>query len=123
MIQEAEENAEADKAQKEKVEAKNTLESYLYNLKNAVTANIKEKLDPSEAEQLDSSINDALTWLEENPSEEKEAYDSKMEEVKGTVDPLLAKAYQASAGADGAGAGPGDSSDGGDSGPTVEEVD
>ena len=40
MVQEAEEFADQDKAEKEKVQARNECEAYLYNLKNSI--NLKE---------------------------------------------------------------------------------
>lgn len=36
MIKDAEQHAEEDKAFKERVDARNSLESYLYNMKNAL---------------------------------------------------------------------------------------
>ena len=36
MLKEAEENAEADKKERQKVEAKNQLEGYLYSLRNTL---------------------------------------------------------------------------------------
>jgi len=44
MVSEAEEFADQDKAEKEKIEARNQLEAYLYNLKNSISINSKERL-------------------------------------------------------------------------------
>ncbi len=45
MVQEAEEFAEQDKAHKAKVDAKNQLESYCYNMKQTVEDKMKDKID------------------------------------------------------------------------------
>ena len=52
MVNEAEEFAEQDKAETAKVQAKNELEAYLYNLKSTVTDTLSEKLDPVDKENL-----------------------------------------------------------------------
>lgn len=45
MVQEAEEFSEQDKAYKAKVDAKNQLESYCYNMKQTVEDKMKDKID------------------------------------------------------------------------------
>lgn len=127
MVREAEENAEADKNLKSKVEAKNQLESYLYNLRASLDdEKLKDKFDPSDKETLDVTVKDALTWLDDHPSDEKDSYDSKRKEVEKISNPIIAKIYSAPP-PDGAGMPPPDSSGkdagSGGSGPTVEEVD
>jgi molecular chaperone DnaK (HSP70) len=128
MVREAEENAEADKLVREKVEAKNLLESYLYGLRSTVEDSLKDKLSEGDKETLNKAIKDGLAWLEEHPAEEKEEYDNKRKEVEDVANPIIAKAYNAAM-PPGTG-GPGSEStssaedsaaDGGD-GPTVEEM-
>ena len=121
MLAEAEENAESDKEMKQKVEAKNQLEAYLYSLRSSVTDALKDKLEDSDKELLTNTVNEALGWLEENPDEGKDTYDEKRGEVEGIANPIISKAYTPPQ--EGGGA-PGESNaeDGG-SEPTVEEVD
>jgi endoplasmic reticulum chaperone BiP len=119
MVREAEENAEADKAQRDSVEVKNQLESYLYNLRNSVEDTLKDKIPDDEKDTLLTAVNEALAWLDENQSEDKETYADKLKEIEDIANPIISKAYGAS-GPDG---GPdGDSEDDNDDGPTVEEV-
>lgn len=127
MVREAEEFADQDKAEKEKVEARNQLEAYLYNLKNSVSDQMKEQLNEDDKESLNKAIEDALVWLEDNPAAEKDDYDSKQKEVEGIANPILKKAYE-SANNPGAQGGDdddfmGEDLDGVDDGPSVEEVD
>merc|ERR1712137_1108473 len=58
MVQEAEEFAEEDKAQKEKVDARNSLEGYAYNMKNQI--NDEEKLG-GKIEDDKETIEEAVT--------------------------------------------------------------
>jgi len=135
MVSEAEDFAEQDAKDKATIEARNGLESYLYNLRNSFTSTgLKEKLSSDDAETLETTTSEALVWLEDNPALEKEEYDDKQKEVENIANPILKKVYeQQSAGDQGAGGDVpdddfmGEDLDGVDSdasaGPSVEEVD
>ena len=125
MVKEAEENAEADRIAKERVEAKNLLESYLYSLRASVQDTLKDKLADDDKQKLTSVINDALAWLETNSGASKEELEEKKKEVEAVANPIIAQAYKSpnpSSSSDSE-----TSADSGDdsssSGPTVEEVD
>jgi len=128
MVMEAEEFADQDKVEKEKIESRNQLEAYLYNLKNSVSDQLEGKLDQDDKETLNSTIDEALVWLEDNPAAEKDEYDSKQKEVESVANPILKKAYE-SANNQGTASGDdddfmGEDIDGvDDDGPSVEEVD
>ena len=66
MVQEAEEFAEADKAVKAKVDARNALETYCYTMKQSKDEKLKDKLDEEEKETIGKAVADALEWMEEN---------------------------------------------------------
>jgi L1 cell adhesion molecule like protein len=130
MINEAESNAAADKEQFEKIEAKNGLESYLYNVRNSIREDkVKETLGEPTVTEAEAIIKEGIEWLEENHDMSKEEYDNKQKEVEEKVRPIMMKLYQ---GAGSPGATPGTSStmpfpsastDEGVPGPKVEEVD
>lgn len=131
MVAEAEEFAEQDNLDKARIEARNQLEGYLYNLKNSMSSDLEEKLSEEDRESLNTTIEEALIWLEDNPAAEKEEYDEKQKEVEQVANPILKKAYEQGAGGDGA-AGQavddddfmGEDLDGvDDDEPTVEEMD
>merc|ERR1712094_159226 len=66
----AENIAEEDKKVKERIDGRNGLESYLYNLKNTLDDDEKglsDKISDEDKEELESIINEALDWLDENP--------------------------------------------------------
>merc|ERR1719149_628426 len=96
MVQEAEEFAEEDKKVKARIDSKNGLEGYLYNLKNT--------LEEEDKEELDNTINEALDWLDENPEAEAEEFEDKQKEVEQVANPIMRELYQ-SAGAGGGGGG------------------
>jgi len=96
MIKDAEMFAEDDKKLKERVEARNELESYAYSLKNQI--NDKEKLgakiSDEEKEKIEEAVNEKITWLEENQEAEGEDFKTQKKELEEIVQPIIAKLYQ-----------------------------
>jgi len=129
MLNEAELFAEQDQLEKAKVEAKNHLESYLYNLKNSINQSLAHKLSSNDKETLNTSIEDALLWLENTPAAHKHEYEQKLNHVQAVANPILKKAYETSTATNDDRSGEhsdgfiGEDLDGVDDGPSVEEVD
>merc|ERR1719506_3384498 len=101
MVREAEEFAEEDKAIKERIDARNGLESYAYNMKNTLSdteKGIKDKIDEEDAEALEEAVQDVLDWLDENQEAELEEYQEKQKELEGIVNPIMQKVYAQSGG-------------------------
>jgi len=103
MVKEAEDAAEEDKIAKERVEARNQLENYAYQIKN--TINDEEKLggkvSAEDKETIQAAIKETLDWLEENATAEKDEYDAEYKKLEKIVQPIFSKIYQASGGAPG----------------------
>jgi heat shock protein 5 len=102
MVQEAEEFAEEDKKVKDRIDAKNGLESFLYNLKNTLEdeeKGIADKIEPAEKDELVSLIDESLDWLDENQDEDAEAYADKQKEVEAVSNPIMRKVYGSAGGA------------------------
>merc|ERR1711976_378154 len=101
MVREAEENAEADKELKKRIDLRNGLESYLYNLKNQLEdeeKGIADKISAGDKKELQDLIDETLDWLEDNPEAEKEDYDEKMKEVENVSNPIMRNVYGQGAG-------------------------
>lgn len=97
LVQEAAKHEAEDKARFERVEAKNQLESYLYNARNSLQEEkVKSKLG-EEAETALATVSEGITWLDEHQEEEKEVYEEKQKEVEEKVRPTLMKLYQGAA--------------------------
>jgi len=108
MVREAEEFAEEDKKVKERIDARNGLESFLYNLKNTLEDDEKglaDKVSAEDKKELTDAIDEVLDWLEENPEAEKEDYDEKQKEIEAISNPIMREMYQ---GQEAGGAGGGD---------------
>ncbi|KAH9548437.1 hypothetical protein CY35_11G087400 [Sphagnum magellanicum] len=100
MVQEAEEFADEDKKLKERIDARNSLETYVYNLKNQISDKDKlaDKIDSEDKETIETAVKEALEWLDDNQSAEKEDFEEKLKEVEGVCNPIITKIYQASGG-------------------------
>ena len=128
MVNDAEEYKRQDEEKFKNVEAKNALESYLYNTKSALTDEIRSKMETDELEQVDSTIKNSLEWLDTHQSEEFSVYNDKQTEVEGIIKPIITKLYEnanpdAASGMPGAGVNPSAAGGFGTSEATVEEVD
>jgi len=95
MVQEAEEFAEEDKRTKDRIDGRNALESYCYQLKTTLEDEEKP-LDISEEdrESMDEAIKETLEWLDDNQEAEKEDYDAKQKELEAVANPIISAAYQ-----------------------------
>merc|ERR1712137_1377673 len=104
MVREAEEFAEEDKKVKERIDARNGLESYLYNLKNTLDDDEKGLADSISAEdkkELQDTIDEALDWMDENPEADKDELDEKQKEVEQIANPIMRQFYAGGGGGEG----------------------
>merc|ERR1711998_466114 len=91
-----------------KVEAKNGLEAYCFQIKNQLNdEKLKDKFSEEDKTAIEEMSKDALQWLEANPEATTEEYEAKQKEVEGKFQPIIMKVYQAAGGAPGAGGMPG----------------
>ncbi|KAL1517664.1 hypothetical protein ABEB36_001399 [Hypothenemus hampei] len=134
MLSEAERYKEEDEKQRQKVSARNSLESYIFQLKQAVQE-CGDKLGSDDKATIERECDNALKWLDSNTLAEKEEFDDKQKELTRICSPIMAKLYGGSGPqqpGNNFGSGmPGGSScgqqaggfGGSQSGPTIEEVD
>ena len=103
MVKEAEEFAEEDKKVKERIDARNSLETYVYNMRNQINDKDKlaDKLESDEKEKVEAATKEALEWMDDNQNAEKEEYDEKLKEVEAVCNPIITAVYQRSGGAPG----------------------
>merc|ERR1712108_122703 len=129
-----------DEKQKERIAAKNGLESYCFNMKSTLDdEKLKEKISEDEKRTISSKCDEALKWLGSNQLAGGEEFQDKQKEVEAVCNPIISKLYQQ-------GGAPGDGMPGGmpggmpngmpngmphgkanpgssNAGPTIEEVD
>ena len=128
MVQEAEKYKAEDEAARKKVEAKNAVESYAYNMRNSMRdEKVGGKLAPDDKKKIEEAVEAAISWLDANTMAEQDEFEDKLKELEAICQPIISGMYS---GAGGGGSPPGSpphsgSTPGGSSpgGPRVEEVD
>merc|ERR1711997_626375 len=131
MVEESEKFKAEDEKQKEKVEAKNHLESYCFNIKSSLEDNSsKDKISDEERNAALEMCNETISWLDKNQMADTEEYKDRQNQLENSFKPVVQKIYgntqsghnYANPGGCGTESGQGF---GGNNygGPTVEEVD
>jgi len=91
MVEEAEKYKADDDALREKIESKNKLEAYIYQLKTRVSTECK---DVEQKKNMEDQLNEYTTWLDAHPTEDKDVYETKYTELEE----LFTKMSQATTG-------------------------
>jgi len=131
MVEESEKFKAEDNKQKEKIEAKNHLESYCFNIKSTLEDNsLKDKISDEERNAALEMCNETISWLDKNQMADTEEYKDRQNQLENFFKPVIQKLYGGSqSGPDytnpgGCGTESGQSFGGNNYGvPTVEEVD
>jgi len=101
MISDAEKFKEDDEKAQKKVQAKNNLENYIYNVRSTVVNEDKMKTSlGDDHETVSKTVEDTIKWLDDNKNASTEEFEAKQKEVESVLMPLIQKAYQSSAGSE-----------------------
>jgi heat shock protein 1/8 len=128
MVRDAEKYKDEDDKQKDRISAKNSLESYSFNMKATMEdEKLKDKISAEDKQKVLDKCNDAIKWIDANQLAEKEEFDHQLKDLEKVCMPIVTKLYQGAGMPEGGmpggmGGAPGGGAKGG-SGPTIEEVD
>ncbi|XP_038999159.1 heat shock 70 kDa protein BIP2-like [Hibiscus syriacus] len=100
MVKEAEEFAEEDRKVREKIDSRNKLETYIYNMRSSIDDmdKLADKIDSEDKEKIENTLKEALEWLDDNQNGEKEDFDEKLKEVEAVCNPIIKQVYGKSGG-------------------------
>jgi len=100
MVHEAEEFAEEDRKARERVDARNKLETYVYQVKSAVDdSTMADKMDADEKKKVEEAVREANEWIDVNSDADKEDFEEKLKELEDVCSPVISAVYQRSGGA------------------------
>eukprot|EP00914_Ancora_sagittata_P031089 GHVO01062889.1.p1 GENE.GHVO01062889.1~~GHVO01062889.1.p1 ORF type:complete len:651 (-),score=177.56 GHVO01062889.1:313-2265(-) len=133
MVKEAEQYKSEDDAQRDRLQAKNALESYAFSMQQtAQDEKLADKISAEDKTTILDKCKEVIAWLDSNQLAEKEELEHQQKELEKVCMPIVTKLYQAGGapggmpggmpGAPGGGA-PGADAGTGGAGPTIEEVD
>ena len=95
MIKDSEKFADEDKKVKDRVDAKNELESYTYSLKTQL--NDKEKLggklSAEDKETIEKAVEEQIQWIEANQGAEVDELKEHKKQFEEIVNPIITKLY------------------------------
>jgi L1 cell adhesion molecule like protein len=95
MIKEAEKFKEEDKKEGERVDARNNLESYVYQVKSSIEDDkLKEKLNERDVKKINKKIDSIIKLLDDGNDYEKEDYESKMKDLERSFNKVVNKVYE-----------------------------
>jgi len=137
MVNDAEKFKAEDDKQKDRISAKNGLESYCFNMKTTLDdEKVKDKISEDDRKAITDKCDEAIKWLDANQLAEVEEFTAQQKEVEGVCNPIITKLYADAGGAPGGmpggmpdmggmGGAPGGGAPAGagGAGPTIEEVD
>jgi len=136
MVRDAEKFKDEDDKQRDRLQAKNALESYAFNMKSTIEdEKLKDKISQEDRDKVMEKCNEIIKWIDGNQLADKEEFEHKQKDLEKVCMPIVTKLYQGAGGAPGGAAGfPGGfpgaggaagagAGAGGNKGPTIEEVD
>mgnify|MGYP003961621165 FL=1 len=133
LVQEAERYKSEDEANKNRVEAKNSLENYCYQIKSSINdEKLEGKIGADDKQKITDAISSTQSWLDANQTAEKEEFEEKQKALEAIVTPVLQGLSGGAGGMPDMGGMPGGMPDMGgaagappaaDEGPKIEEID
>jgi L1 cell adhesion molecule like protein len=101
MVSEAEKYKEEDSKHKQKIDARNGFENYVYSVKSSASdPGMQEKLSESDRSAIEDACKASLEWLESVGHSETETaeYEVQQKKLEGIVSPIISKLYAGSNG-------------------------
>merc|ERR1712146_689143 len=136
LVQEAERYKAEDEANRGRVEAKNSLENYAFQIRNSIhDEKLAGKISEEDKTKILDAVSSTTSWLDSNQTAEKEEFEAKQKELEGICLPILQNLGGGAGGMPGgmpdmgAGGFPGAGAQGpgpaeaADDGPKIEEID
>ncbi|XP_059158252.1 heat shock protein 70 B2-like [Physella acuta] len=95
MVADAERYKAEDEKQRDRVEAKNRFENYIFSVKQAVET-VGEKLSKSDRNTALTACKDALDWMNANTLVEKEEFEDRLKHLQKICSPIMTKLHPCS---------------------------
>jgi L1 cell adhesion molecule like protein len=94
MVADSEKFKAEDEKQKERIDAKNQLESYCFNIKSTLDDDkLAEKISAQDKSSCLEKCNDTIAWLDKNQTAETEEFKQKQKELENVFSPITQKLY------------------------------
>ena len=94
MVNEAEKFRQDDEVQRERIKARNALESYCFNMKKSIEDENSPKLCKKDKRKIMDAVESGIKWLESNLTADKEEFEYTLKEIEKECSPLVSKMYK-----------------------------
>lgn len=94
MIKESEKYKDDDELLKNKIQEKNKLESYVYQVQSQIDGDLKDKLSDDDKNNIKNKLDDTKKWLDETDNNiDIEECKTKMKDLENIVNTIFSKLY------------------------------
>ena len=95
LVKEAERFKKEDEKVKERIEARNKLEQYVYQVRSTMKEEkLKGMFKEEEVKRVNEKVEEVLKWCNECINADKGEYEGKMKEVEEVFNPIMRRVYQ-----------------------------
>jgi len=95
MVREAEQFQADDDVNKQRIEAKNALENFTFNLKNSIAdPKVSAMLSEEDKGKIEKAVADTIAWLDRNQTAGKDEFEYQQKELEKISNPIMMKMYQ-----------------------------
>ena len=102
IVEEAEKYKAEDEEQRKKIQAKNDLENFAYQMRNTLDdAKFKDLLKEDDKKKVEEAVKETIDWIDANPNAELDEYEGKKKELEDLWKPIITEAYGGAGGAPG----------------------
>merc|ERR1712146_348202 len=94
MVQDAEKFKAEDNDHKARVESKNSLENYVYSMRNSVKDDkVGATLVAEDKKTIEHALQTTIDWLDQNQNADKVVFEDKLKQLENICNPIVAKMY------------------------------
>jgi len=95
MVSDAEKFKAEDEKQRQRIAAKNGLETYCLNMQSTVEdARLENKMNKTDKNTIMDKVNEVIAWLDNVQIVEEDEYKTKQKEIEGVCNPIITKMYR-----------------------------
>ena len=95
MVDDAEKFKQDDTKQREKVEARNALDNYIFSVKQSLNdEKLKDKFTEEDKTSIEEKIKEVQEWYDDHLESDKEEFEAKQKELESIFSPVMMKVYQ-----------------------------
>jgi len=96
-LKDAEQFAEEDKIAKERIDSKNSLDSYLHSMRNQIDdpEKLANKIDEHDKSTIKDALKETQDWLDAHPTADKEEFEKQLKDIEAICNPIVSKARSA----------------------------